>query len=92
MTISEAWVLRLKDDSKDGLTGEWYFADEEESDDFVTQDLNDATIFEDKEKTIQEMKDHESYMKKQFGEDAICNAGYTNMMEHFEWVEVEVQQ
>lgn len=68
------------------------FADDDEFDDFVTQDLNNATIFEDKEKAIQEMKAHEAYMKSRFGDDEICNVGYTNMMQHFEWLEVEVQQ
>lgn len=24
--------------------------------------------------------------------DAICNAGYTHMMKHFEWVQVEVEE
>jgi len=86
--MKDAWVLRLKDESKDGETGDWYYADDNEFDDFVTQDLNDATIFKDKEQAIKEMKDHEASIKKQFGEDAICNAGYTNMMKHFEWVEV----
>ena len=88
MRMKDAWVLRLKDESKDGETGDWYYADDNEFDDFVTQDLNDATIFKDKEQAIKEMKDHEASIKKQFGEDAICNAGYTNMMKHFEWVEV----
>ena len=26
-----------------------------------------------------------------FGNDAICNAGYTHMMKHFDFVEVEVE-
>lgn len=92
MTVRDAWVLRLKDDSKDGLTGEYYFAGDDEMNDFVTQDLNDATVYEDKEKAIQEMKNYELFMKERYGEDAICNAGYTNMMQHFDWVEVEVAQ
>lgn len=89
--MREAWVLRLKDESKDGQTGEFYYSDENEFDDFVTQDLNDATIFKNKEKAIREMKAHEAVIKKEFGDDAVCNAGYTNMMRLFEWIEVEVE-
>lgn len=92
MKMKDAWVLRLKDKLQDGETGELYYADDNEVDDFITQDLNSATIFENKEHAIQEMKAHESYMKKHFGENAVCNAGYTNMMQHFEWVEVEVEE
>lgn len=90
--MRDAWVLRLKDESKDSATGEYYFADDDVYDDFVTQNLNEATIFEDKEKAIQEMKGHESFMKTHYGEDAICNGGYTNMMKHFEFVEVEIEE
>ncbi|MCM3567876.1 hypothetical protein [Neobacillus mesonae] len=90
--MEDAWVLQLKDESKDGLTGAWYYADNNEFGDFITQDLNDATIFKNKEKAIREMKAHEAVIKKEFGDDAVCNAGYTNMMQHFKWIEVELHE
>lgn len=90
-SVNDAWVLRLREESKDGEPGDFYYADDNEIDDFVTPDLNRASIIRDKEKAIKEMKNHESYMKKRFGDNAVCNAGYTNMMKHFEFVEVELK-
>ncbi|MGG3798957.1 hypothetical protein [Metabacillus fastidiosus] len=90
--MRDAWVLQLKNESKDGTTGDYYFIDGDICDEFVTQNLNDATVFEDKDKAIEEMKKHEAFIKDQYGEDAICNVGYTNMMKHFEFVEVEISE
>lgn len=88
----DAWVLRLKDESKeDYMTGDYYLDDEGEEFDFLTQDLNKATVFDDKERAIKNYKIYEKAMIKKFGPSAICNFGYTNIMKHFEFVEVELQ-
>lgn len=94
--MESAWVLRLKDESKEeGMTGEFYFVDEEvetSNYDSLTDDLQEADVFSDKNTTIRYMKEHERYMKERYGENAICNFGYTNMMKHFEFVEVELEE
>lgn len=92
----DGWVLRLKDDTKeDGMVGDFYFDSEENDTEsfelFLTQDLNKAAVFYDKEAAVASMKFHEDYMFKKFGDQAFINAGYTNMMKNFEWVEVEVE-
>lgn len=89
--MTDAWVLRLKDDAKEeGMVGDYYYQDEEYAE-FLTQDLTESTIFYDKEAAVASMKFHEDYMFKKFGDQAFINAGYTNMMKNFEWVEVEVE-
>ncbi|MBM7633857.1 hypothetical protein [Geomicrobium sediminis] len=59
---------------------------------WLTQNLNKATVFEDKEKAIEEFKYHEKMILEMFGEGAVCNFGYTNIMKHFEFVEVEISR
>lgn len=87
----DAWILRLKDESKEeGMTGEYYLDDEGEELDWLTQDLNKATVFDDKERAIYNFKLYEKAFVEKFGADAICNFGYTNIMKHFEFVEVEI--
>lgn len=91
----DGWVLKLKEDVReDGMEGDFYYCDDEDSEflieDFLVQDLNAASIIYDKDAAIAEMKGHEEYMINKFGKDAIVNAGYTNMMKNFEWFEVEV--
>lgn len=89
--MTGTWVLRLKEESKwDEMSGNYYFNPNE--DDSLTDDLQIATLFQDKDKTIQEMKRHERFMIDRYGKDAIINEGYTNMMKNFEWVEVEVEE
>lgn len=84
------WVLRLKEEFKwDEMSGDYYFNPNE--DDSLTDDLQNASLFKNKDETIQEMKRHERFMINRYGEDAIVNEGYTNMMKNFEFVEVEVE-
>ncbi|MDZ5711630.1 hypothetical protein [Jeotgalibacillus haloalkalitolerans] len=92
--MRDAWVLKLKEESKeDGMEGVFYFCDEDGGEnDFLTQDLNEATIFPDKYKEIESMKEYEKGMLSMFGTDAVLNAGYTHMMKNFEFVEVEIEE
>lgn len=93
MVVKDAWVLRLKEDSKEvGMVGDYYFNDNGEDEDWITKDLNEATIYYDKDYTIEGLKKYESIMKREYGEDAIVNFGYTNMMENFEFVKVTVSE
>ncbi|MEK4713448.1 hypothetical protein [Sporosarcina sp. FSL K6-5500] len=90
MAVKDAWVLRLKEESKEiEMIGDHYFRDDDECD-FVTDDLQEATIYYDKDYTIEGLKKYESIMIRNYGKDAIVNFGYTNMMENFEFVEVTV--
>ncbi|EZH67918.1 hypothetical protein DH09_08340 [Bacillaceae bacterium JMAK1] len=89
----DAWILRLKPESKEEeMTGEYYLEGDGEELDWLTQNLNKATVFEDKEKAIEEFKYHEKMILEMFGEGAVCNFGYTNIMKHFEFVEVEISR
>lgn len=94
MAIKDAWILRLKDETKDEnqLSGEWYFDNKNEDNDFLTMDTDVATLYFDKEKGIEDFKNYEKAMINKFGNHAICNFGYTNMMRNFEFVEVTVSQ
>lgn len=78
--MKDGWVLQLKDKSQ----GEMYYDGQD-----VTSDLSTALVIKDKANYIEFMKKHEEMTFKEFGSDAICNAGYTNMMANFEFVEVE---
>lgn len=84
----DAWVLRLKDEFNDCEEPQYYSGDEDEE---ITSDLNEANIITDKEAAENWMKAWEKHIFKEYGENAICNAGYTHMMAHFEWVEVELE-
>ncbi|KMK77612.1 hypothetical protein [Alkalihalobacillus pseudalcaliphilus] len=89
----DAWVLRLKDESKEeGMLGDYYLDEDGEELDWLTQDLSSATIFDNKKEAIEEFKLYEKLIFDNFGEDAICNFGYTNIMGNFEFVEVEVTE
>lgn len=96
MKMRDAWVLRLKEESKEPeMVGDYYLTDDEDIDteyDFLTNDVNEAQLVYDKEKQITVFKKHEEFMKNKFGEHAICNFGYSNIMKNFEWVEVEVEE
>lgn len=88
----DAWVLKLKDELKDeNMIGDYYYQDQGYAE-FLTKDLSESTIIDSKEEAIVEMKAHESIILKNFGVDAICNGGYTGMMQKFDWVEVEVEE
>ena len=89
--MQEAWVLRLKYEAKEtGMVGDYYFNVDDGENDWVTDDLQKATIYPDKEREIETMKSHDKYMAARYGEDAIRNYGYINMMKNFEFVEVEL--
>lgn len=91
----DAWVLRLKKEyEKEQMIFDGkplYFTDDE-SEEFMTDDLQMTKIVFDKDEYEKELKEHEKYMKERFSEKAILNFGYTNMMRLFEWVEVEVEE
>ena len=59
---------------------------------WLTQDLSEATLHSSKEAAIAEMKEYEKIMTDLHGPDAMCSYGYTHMMKHFEFVEVEVKE
>lgn len=91
--MKEAWVLRLKSESKEeGMTGDYYFDNDGDELDWMTQDLNEATLFMDKEAAIKNFKNYEEAIFQKFGEGAICNFGWTNISENFDFVEVEVSE
>lgn len=85
----EAWVLRLKDEFNDSEIPQYYAEDEDVE---LTEDLNEANIVTDKDAAEDSMKKWEKAIFDKYGKDAICNAGFTHMMKHFEWVEVEVKE
>jgi hypothetical protein len=93
MKMKDAWVLRLREESKEeDMTVDYYLAAEDSEElDWMTQDLSKALIITNKESHIENLKIHEQLIHEQFGEDAICNFGYTNIMKHFEFVEVEFE-
>lgn len=92
MAVKDAWVLRLKEESKDSdMVGDYYFNDNGDDDsDWVTNELSEATIYYDKNYTIEGLKRYERILIDHYGQEAIVNFGYTNMMKNFEFVEVEV--
>ncbi|MEK4712265.1 hypothetical protein [Sporosarcina sp. FSL K6-5500] len=94
MAVKDAWILRLRDEVKgeNNMSGEWYFDNKNEDNDFLTMDTNVATLYFDKEKGIRDFKNYEQSMIDKFGNHAICNFGYTSMMKNFEFVEVTVSE
>lgn len=84
----DAWVLRLKDEFNDSEVALYYSDDEDEG---LTANLNEANIIDNKEDAENWMKEWEEAIFSKYGKDAICNVGYTHMMKHFEFVEVEVE-
>lgn len=84
-----AWVLRLKDEFNDSEVPQYYAEDEDVE---ITEDLNQANIIIDKDAAEEWMKKWEKAIFDKYGKDAICNAGFTHMMKHFEWVEVEFEE
>jgi hypothetical protein len=79
--MKDAWVLRLREESKEeDMTGDYYLeANDGEGIDWLTQDLNKALIIADKESHIENLKIHEQLIHERYGEDAVCNFGYTNI-------------
>lgn len=88
--IEQAWVLQLKDEFNE-LDRPQYFADEGDDELDLVDDLRKAERYKNKEVAEHWMKRWEEAIFEKFGEGAICNAGYTNMMKHFDWVEIEVE-
>lgn len=80
--MKEAWVLRALYYKEEGQPV--YYGEED-----LTTDLQEALIISDKEKFLKEAYEHERATKERFGENAVCNAGYTNIITNFEFVEVE---
>lgn len=91
--IKDAWVLQLKPEiAKEDYEGETLFlTDDEECDDFLTQNLQKATLIYDKDKQIKQFKAHEKIIFDSFGSNAVCNFGYTNISKNFDWVPVDVE-
>lgn len=83
--IEEAWVLRAKDYTENGESV--YYGEEG-----PTTDLQEALIVVDKEEFLEDAKQHEVRTIERFGKNAICNGGYTNITNNYEFVEVEVSQ
>lgn len=91
--MKEAWVLRLKSESKEeDMTGDYYFDNDGDEMDWVTRDLNEATVFMDKDAAIENFKTYEKAVFEKFGKDSICNFGWTNISKNFDFVEVEVSE
>ncbi|WP_404407691.1 hypothetical protein [Jeotgalibacillus malaysiensis] len=89
--MKDAWVLRLKEESKEeDMKGDYYLSDDEV--DFLTRDLSEATIISNKDKEIESMKVHEEVMNNKFGDSAVVNFGYTNIMKNFDFVEVVIEE
>jgi len=84
----DAWVLRLKAEFNDSEEDQYYTGNEDAE---LTTDLNEANIIYNKCDAENWMKKWEEDIFSKFGKDAICNAGYTHMMKHFEFIEVEVE-
>lgn len=90
--MKDAWVLRLREESKEeDMTGDYYLGEDGEELDWLTQDLQKASIITDKESYVENLKLHEQLIFERYGDDAVCNFGYTNIMKHFEFVEVEFE-
>ena len=88
-----AWVLRLREEAKlENMTGNYYFSlfGTEEGYNWLTRDLDEAELYEDKEAAIQEMKDYESLLLDEYGIDSPMLFGYTSTMKHFKFVEVDM--
>ena len=93
----DMWVMRLKEESKEeGMVGDFYHDSSERGEEaewmWLTQNLSEATLHSSKEVAIAEMKEYEKIMTDLYGPDAMCSYGYTHMMRHFEFVEVEVTE
>ncbi len=87
--IKQAWVLQLKEEFNDSDRPQ-YFVDNDELE--LVDELHKADRYKNKEVAEHWMKRWEELTFEKFGKNAICNAGYTNMMKHFEWVEIEVEE
>lgn len=88
----EAWVLQLKPEvAKEDYEGEVLFLADDQAD-FLTEDLQKATLIHDKEKQIKWFKAHEKQILDSFGPGGVCNFGYTNISKNFDWVPVDVEE
>lgn len=89
MAEKQAWVLRLKEEiSNKEYDGVSLYLCDNEPIDFLTENLQQATIIYNKEQFIQETKDYDKYMIDEFGKDSIRNGGWEHISEHFDFVKV----
>ncbi len=88
----DAWVLQLKEEiSNEHFDGEiLYLA--EDFDEELTDDLNRAEIYYDKEEIIEFMKEHDAILIREYGENSIRNFGWENISKNFNFVEVTVDE
>lgn len=90
--IKNAWVLLLKEEvSSAELDGRPYYLCDDDSTEFLTENINKAEIIWNKEKQIQDMKNYDKYMIEKYGEDSIRNFGWQHISKLFDFVEVEVE-
>lgn len=91
----KAWVLQLKPEiAKEHYDGKVLYlaAFEYTTDnDYLTENIQEADVYLDREKAIQNMKNLEEFIYKKFGPNAICTFGYTDISENFDWVEIELK-
>lgn len=91
--MKTAWVLRLKKDiARIEFDGQDMFLCDDESIDFLTNDLQQATIIYDKEKQIEDFKRHDKAIIDKFGEDAVRNFGWENISKKFDFVKVGLEE
>lgn len=88
-----AWVLRLKKDiAKVEFDGQDMFLCDDESIEFLTDDLQQATLIYDKEQYIKETKAYDKFMIERFGKECIRNGGWEHISKHFDFVEVMLEE
>ncbi len=91
--IKKAWVLRIKESvSSETLDGAPHYLSNSDATNFLTKDLNQAIIIDDKSEYIEILKIHDEKMIEEFGEHCIRNFGWENISKNFVFVEVEVEQ
>lgn len=93
MTVKEAWVLQLKPEvANKEYEGKAMYLSHREPVDHLTDDLQRATRYKDKQTQIDWFKKHEKFMEEKYGENPICNFGWTNISKNFDFVEVEIAE
>ena len=91
--MRDAWALRLKQEIADEeYEGRIMYLSHREPEDNLTDDLQRATIYKNKQVQIEWFKKHEKFMEDKYGENPICNFGWTNISKNFDFVEVEVAE
>lgn len=88
-----AWALRLKEGiSYSEHEGKTLYLCDDDSVDYLTENLQEAVIIFDKEKEIQRLKNYDKFFIENFGEDSVRNFGWENISKNFEFVEVKVEE